>query len=113
VRIGALPQRGPVMTLRRIVLARLARVLRDLRALVTLRRHEARWQTYALRLFVVAMIVVVIPAKKLVQLGIVGSVLALMKTALAIAFVAAMLAVFFAAQELARRRRLRMTRVAA
>lgn len=101
------------MTLRRIVLARLMRVLRDLRALVTLRRHEARWQTYALRLFVVAMIVVVIPAKKLIQLGIVGSILALVKTALAVAVVAAALGVFFALQEVARRRRMRMTRVPA
>ena len=101
------------MTLRRIVLARLLRVVRDLRALVTLRRHEARWQTYALRLFVVAMIVVVIPAKKLIQLGIVGSILALAKTALAVGLVAALLGVFFAGQEVARRRRMRMTRVLA
>jgi hypothetical protein len=91
----------------------LSRVLRDLRALVTLRRHERRWQTYALRLAVVAMIVVVIPAKKLIQLGIIGSILALLKTALAVGAVAAMLAVFFAVQEIGRRRRLRSARMAA
>ena len=101
------------MTLKRIVLARLSRVLRDLQALVTLRRHERRWQTYALRLAVVAMIVVVIPLKKLIQLGIIGSILALVKTALAVGVVAAMLAVFFAVQEIARRRRLRGTRALA
>jgi hypothetical protein len=56
---------------------------------------------------------VVIPAKKLIQLGIIGSILALLKTALAVAAVAAMLAVFFAVQEIGRRRRLRTARMAA
>lgn len=95
------------MTLRRVVLARLGRVARDLRALVTLRRHEKRWQTYGLRLLVVVMIVVVIPAKKLMQLGIVDTVLALLKTGLAVGAVAMLLAGWFAVQELLRRRRMR------
>lgn len=92
------------MTLARVVLARLRRTGRDLLRLVTLKRHEKTWQTYALRLFVVAMIVVVIPLKKLIQLGLVGTVLALVKTAVAVALVAAGLAIVFAVQELGRRR---------
>lgn len=94
------------MTLRRVVLARLRRTGRDLLGLVTLRRHEKRWQTYALRLFVVAMIVVVIPVKKLLQLGVVDAILALLKAGVAVALVAAGLAAIYAVQETRRRRRL-------
>lgn len=91
------------MTVRRVVAARLLRLWRDLLGYVTLRRHEKRWQTYALRLVVVAMIVVVIPAKKVIQLGILSLVLALVKTAVAAALLVALLAAVFAAQELSRR----------
>lgn len=94
------------MTVTRVVLARLRRTGRDLLALVTLRRHEKRWQTYALRLVVVAMIVVVIPLKKLIQLGIVDAVLAMLKAGLAVALVAAALAAIYAMQEMRRRRRM-------
>lgn len=96
------------MTVQRVVLARLRRVGRDLLALVTLRRHEKRWQTYALRLVVVAMIVVVIPVKKLIQLGFVSAVLAVLKTAVAVGAVAVLLAAWFAVQEILRRRRARV-----
>jgi hypothetical protein len=93
------------MTVTRIVLARLRRTGRDLLGLVTLRRHEKRWQTYALRLFVVAMIVVVIPVKKLLQLGVVDAILALLKAGVAVGLVAAGLGAIYAVQELHRRRR--------
>ena len=72
-----------IMTLRRVVMARLTRTGRDLLGLVTLRRHESSLEGYIIRLFCVGMIVVVLPVLKLIQLGLLGFVLALIKVALA------------------------------
>jgi hypothetical protein len=93
------------MTVSRAVSARLLRLWRDLRAAASLRRTERSATTYALRLICMALILAVLPAKKLMQLGLLGFILAAFKVAVALAIVTAALAVAFAAQELARRRR--------
>jgi hypothetical protein len=95
------------MTVSRAVRARLLRRWTELRGLVTLRRHEKRWTTYALRLTCLALILVVLPAKKVMQLGILGSLLGLLKVALAAAAVVGVLAAVFAIEEWMRRRRLK------
>ena len=96
------------MTPRRIASARLARLWRDLRAAFTLRRREARWSTYALRLLVVSLLLA-LPVKKLVQLGPLDGALALVKAALAAALIAGALGAWFAAEALLRRRAARRT----
>ncbi|MGF1657873.1 MAG: hypothetical protein ACFCUS_00405 [Rubrimonas sp.] len=94
------------MTPRRIASARLARLWRDLRAAVTLRRHERRWSTYALRLLVLGMLFA-LPVKKLLQLGPLDGAVALFKAALAAALVAGALGAWFAIEAIWRRRALR------
>ncbi len=91
--------------IRAVVRARLLALWADLRGAVTLRRSEKRFTTYALRLLCVGLILVVLPVKKLMQLGLVGSVMALIKVALAVGFVVALLAAWFAFEEWSRRRR--------
>jgi mannose/fructose/N-acetylgalactosamine-specific phosphotransferase system component IIC len=93
------------MTLRRAVTARLLRLWRDLRAAASLRRTERSVTTYALRVICMALILVVLPLQKLIQLGLIGFILAALKVAVGLAIVAAALALVFAAQEIARRRR--------
>jgi hypothetical protein len=93
------------MTMRRAVTARLLRLWRDLRAAASLRRTERHPTTYALRLICMALILVVLPLQKLIQLGLIGFILAALKVAVGLAIVTAALALVFAAQEIARRRR--------
>lgn len=93
------------MTIRRAVSARLLRLWRDLRSVASLRRTEPHPTTYALRLVCVAAILVGLPLQKLIQLGLLGFILAALKVALGVAIVTAAIAVVFAAQEIARRRR--------
>ena len=92
------------MTYRRVVGARLERMKRDLLALVTLRRRESAFGPYAMRLFALAMLLLVLPIKAFVQLGIVGGLLATLKFGLVAALVAGALAVAFAIGEATRRR---------
>ncbi len=92
------------MTYKRVVGARLERMKRDLLALVTLRRRESAFGPYAMRLFALAMLLLVLPIKAFVQLGIVGGVLATLKFGLVAALVAGALAAAFAVGEAARRR---------
>jgi hypothetical protein len=94
------------MRLRRVVGTRLTRLWRDLRAAVTLRRHEKRPATYALRLLALALLAA-LPIKKLVQLGPVDGGLALLKAAAVVALLTCSLAAWFAASELMRRRGVR------
>lgn len=93
------------MTMKRAVAARLMRRWVDLRSVFTVRRWERRPSTYALRLLCLALIVVVLPVKKAMQLGAAGALLAGLKVGVAVALVAGALALVFAGQEWARRRR--------
>ena len=92
------------MTLTRIVRARLARTGRDLLGLVTLRRREASLESYVIRLFCVGMLVVVLPVLKLVQLGLLGFLLAAVKVALVLALLTLLLSLVYAVQAWNRRR---------
>lgn len=94
------------MTLGRVVRARLARTGRDLLGLVTLKRHESSIEGYVIRLFCVGMIVVVLPVLKLVQLGVIGFLLALVKVALAGLLVTVALGIIYLVQAWYRRRSL-------
>ena len=98
------------MTVARAVRARLLRRWTELRGLITLRRHEKRWTTYALRLVCLALILVVLPVKKVLQLGVLGALIGVVKVALAAAAVVGVLAAVFAVEEWARRRRSRGAR---
>jgi hypothetical protein len=98
------------MTISRAVRARLLRRWTELRGLVTLRRHEKRWTTYALRLTCLALILVVLPVKKVTQLGVLGALIGFLKVAVAVALVVGVLAAVFAAEEWLRRRRLKTSR---
>jgi hypothetical protein len=95
------------MTVSRAVSARLMRLWRDLREAASLRRTERHPTTYVLRLICMALILVALPLQKLIQLGLPGFILAAIKVALAAAVLTGALAAVFAAQEIARRRRLR------
>ena len=97
------------MRIGRVVGARLRRLWRDLRSAATLRRHEKRWTTYALRLLVLALLVA-LPLQKLVQLGPIEGALALAKAAVVAALFICALAAWFAASELMRRRSARSGR---
>jgi hypothetical protein len=99
------------MSPRRVALARLARLWRDLRGAVTLRRHEKRVWTYVLRLLVVGL-VLALPLKKLFQLGPVDGALALVKAGIAAGLVSLCLGLWFALSEAARQRRMRRAREA-
>lgn len=90
--------------LRAAVRARLLALWADLRAAASLRRREKRLSTYLLRLACMALILIVLPVQKLVQLGLVGFLLATLKTALAAAVVVALLAAVFALDEWRARR---------
>jgi hypothetical protein len=90
--------------IRDAVRARLLAHWADLRGAVTLRRREKRFATYALRLVCVALILVVLPLQKLVQLGLAGFIVALAKVAAVAALVVGLLAVWFAWEEWSRRR---------
>ena len=93
------------MTLRRAVRARLERLKRDLLHYVTLRRREKKLSGYLLRLFILFALLIVLPVKKLVQLGLVGAILATLKTAFAAGVVIAALAIGFTIAEFLKRRR--------
>jgi hypothetical protein len=93
------------MTVARAVRIRLLRRWADLRSIVTLRRHEKRRTTYALRLLCLALILVVLPVQKVLQLGVLGALIGFAKVALAALAVIAVLAAVFAVEEWARRRR--------
>ena len=101
------------MTYGRVIRARLERMKRDLLHFVTLRRREKAFAPYLMRLFVLAMLLLVLPVKKFVQLGVIGGFLALVKTGLAAGLVILGLAVAFAIGEAARRRRRWLARRAA
>jgi uncharacterized RDD family membrane protein YckC len=92
------------VTVGRVVRARLLALWRDLRGAVTLRRTEKRAAAYALRLLCLVSLLVVLPVAKLVQLGPLGAILAFLKAGVAVALVVAVLATYFAAGEIARRR---------
>jgi hypothetical protein len=98
------------MTVARAVRARLLRRWTELRSLVTLRRHEKRRTTYALRLTCLALILIVLPAQKVLQLGVLGALVGFAKAALAAALVVGVLAAVFATEEWLRRRRLKTGR---
>jgi hypothetical protein len=85
--------------------ARLRELAAGLRGIATLRRHERRTSTYALRLACLALLLVALPVAKLIQLGVLGLVLALLKVAVGVALVAGLLWLTFAAEEWAKRRR--------
>jgi hypothetical protein len=93
------------VTIKRAVRTRLERVKRDLLHYVTWRRREKKLTGYLLRLLILFMLLVVFPIKKLVQLGILGFILATLKTGFAAAIVIGGLALGFAIQEFLRRRR--------
>jgi uncharacterized RDD family membrane protein YckC len=92
-------------SVRDVARARLLALWADLRGAVTLRRREKRFTTYALRLLCLFLLLVVLPLKKLTQLGLLGSILALGKVALAVGLMVALLAAWFAFDEWSRRRR--------
>jgi hypothetical protein len=87
------------------VKSRMIGLAQDLRAAATLRRTEKSLNGYLMRLFIMGMLLVVLPLKMLIQLGIVGFVLAALKVAVAVGLVALVLAAAFAVGEIARRRK--------
>lgn len=84
---------------------RLLGLLRGLRGAVTLRRHERRLSTYFLRLTCLGLLLVVLPLEKLVRLGPLDAVLALLKVGAGAALVAGVLWLAFVVEEFLRRRR--------
>ena len=93
------------MTFGRVIRAKLERMKRDLLHFVTLQRREKALTPYLLRLFILAVLIVILPIKKFVQLGVVGGLLATMKTVFAAGVVILGLVIAFALGEAARRRR--------
>ena len=98
------------MTFGRVIRAKLERMKRDLLHFVTLKRREKALTPYLLRLFILAVLIVILPIKKFVQLGVVGGLLATMKTVFAAGVVILGLVIAFA---LRRRRRWETRRRAA